>query len=287
MIKINKVLAGLTLILSVNLLTPGLRAEEFGIYKEGKNTILISEGERFEVDYKDVYGYLKMEGIPGKVSTSISLPAYKGKSLWFGGRYLEEAKILLDKEDEKVIYLKGYAHSQKKVEGKNTRPKTEEVYLEMNLRIKKGFPCLFVQQRLVSTVENPLKIYFFSSSGGAHFQKYRVSGEEAVQETPSKWCSLGKKDWIWVGLDKEKGMGIISPSTATFQFDPRNHLNWAHTRKLLEEGAILEMPWIILFKAKDPEEVKSLYEKVKDMELEPFLSPGEQLVMLSNFKSGT
>ena len=267
-------------------------AGDFEVYKEGKGVVLEVADQKFSVGVgRGFWGYDwldidKVAGVPGYGSsfcTNFLCPEYKGWGNYFAAGHIQEIKVVFDNEDEKVVYLKAkaYNHSEKKI--------VEPYYMEMNLRIKKGFPCLFIYQRVTNSADCPKNLSFgnyvrsFSTYAGADLKK---------NEIIRRWNALANKaNFLWAKreitekTEGSKGLGMISFIPTSFSTGPRGHIYFGYAKGTVEEGDYLESKWAVMA-AESPEEAKGIYEKIKDMELESFLRPGEQTVMLSNSKSG-
>ena len=270
-----------------SLLAVEVRAEDFGVVKEGKSVILTVDGQEFVVDTSIKKGYLRGTWLTShrfktafvgsqRIIQSISSKDVRGL---FTSEQIEELKVLLDKENEKVVYLKGKAYNYKK------KKILESFSLETNLRIKKGFPCLFIHQRLTNLGNSPRNVCMINRCMD-RISLYAGPGTE-INEVPQKkgWVRLVvNRNWIWAKGEK-LGFGIISFTPTDFSCATL-YWNWSFLRQtelFLEEGDSIEYRMAITID-KTLEEVKGLYEKIKDMELKSFLCPGEQVVWKGEWK---
>lgn len=251
-----------------------VKAQEFSVVKEGKGVTLEVSGQRFEVraDSKgSSYNWLDIDdvaGIPG-IEKSFSLnfvyPEYKGWVSNFAARYIQEIKVVLDKEEEKVVYVKAkaYNHPAKKI--------VEPYYMEMNLRIKKGFPCLFIHQRVTNPSDSPKSLSFGSYARNCS----TYAGVDLKVEKMPKKGALGKRNFFWAKreitekTEGSKGFGIISFIPTSF-FSGCLNVYFGYVAGVVEEGEYLESRWAVMA-AETPEEAKALYEKIKDIKFGDFL----------------
>ena len=267
----------------------GVRAEDFGVYKEGKGVVLEVKGQKFSVGVGTAnwsWDWLRVDEVTvdkNQVYAKAFCTSFYDKGTFKGtlaAEHIQEIKVILDKEDEKVVYIKAKAYNQ-------SEKKIVEPYcIEMNLRVKKGFPCLFVHQRMTNPTDSPKNLSFtsyarsFSTYAGADLKRNKII---------RTWNALAKNsNWLWAKreitekTEGTKGLGIISfASDDSFGTDPRGHIYFGDVKGTVEEGDCLESKWAVMA-AEAPEEVKALYTKIKDMELGPLLRPGNQIVMFSN-----
>ena len=268
------------------------KAEDFGVFHEGKGIILKTANQKFCIGAGKEFwkeDWLYIDGVAADrdgertICTNFCFfnepnPLRRGCPGRFAADYIDEVKIVLDKADEKIVYvkIKLYCLVLKKVEPLH--------YLEMNLRIKKGFPCLFIYQRMTNFTDSPAEFYF-----GSFVRSLSVYATDDLEikkmpRTGKKWQTLGHKDWLWAkrevknNTDGKYGLGIISFVPTGFSTHiTMSRIWWGYNpKRMLKTGESSDYK-MALMAAKNPEQVKNLYEKIKNIELSPFIYPDEKL----------
>lgn len=263
------------------------KSEDFEVTQKGKGIILKTANQKFCVgvgnglwkqDWLCVDGVAADRDSARTICTNFCFPdplrgSCPGR---FAADYIDKIKVVLDKADEKVVYvkIKLYDINLKKIEPLH--------YLEMNLRIKKGVPCLFIHQRMTNFTDSHRKFYF------GNFVRYLsvyATDDLEVKKMPKtekkEWKNLAKSaNWFWTkreikdNTEGRDGLGIISfipTSLGTYSIGPGAHIWWGYgSWQILKMGESKDYK-MALMAAKNPEEVKNLYEKIKDIELSPFI----------------
>lgn len=248
---------------------------DFGVCRQGSCFIMNVGTQKFIVG-KDIKerGWLNIENVSEKNSNNntinTNLSAYAKGWVHFD-KDTEQIKIVKDTNNEKILYLKVKGHRLEE---------NKRFNLEVNLRIIKDIPCLLIYQRVANPFSSSRKFVYGSYT--SNISAYAGDGFEIKAVTPGykKWHSIHNGHWLWVGkeagqLKGKKGLGIISYIPASFCLlgsKGSNSLYWGYNTGVVVENGRLEYKMAVMA-AESPEEVKSVYEKIKNIELSPFIYP--------------
>lgn len=251
-------------------------AADFGVRQQDNLVILASGGQQFDADSKsEIPGWLHIAPAAEKPENTLNSNlqdfSYK-KWTHFDAKNIKKMQVVKDAADEKTVYLKikngRWYHEKEDV----------VVYcLEVNLTVRKDIPCLFVYQRIVNPAEPPQKLCYGNYISDILCYAGPDSAVQSVDQTEKKWHTLFKGNWIWIKLsagnpsEEKKGLGIISFAPTRFCLSGPNRLFWGYETKNVKKYDALEYKMAV-FSAQTPEEVKALYEKIKDVHFAPFLS---------------
>ena len=261
-----------------------VNAEDFGVYKgEGKEIILKTQGLEFHVGggkWDWFWLEIKKADKPEKICSVSTYSESEASDDRYYNHFIqksiEKMEVVVDEEDEKVVYIKATPVP-------NAPQKSSLVSLEMNLRIKKGIPCLFICQRLTNLANTPHMVTFYNKVRSLF---HVCAGKDMkIHNLPTKEFHK-KESWIRVKEKaKEEGLGTMTfvpvepyPLFITTGNPSGLMFGYIH-RRILEEECYLEYS-AALSVSKTPEEIGALYEKVKDIKLGPFLLPDQQIVKL-------
>ena len=249
---------------------------DFGIYQKDKGFILKTANQQFRVGtgmkdrhWLDIKEVAVRSNQVNTIGTNFITPGIYWTDI--APKYIEKARIVKNENDEKILYLK--------IKGNCHGKKIEPYYIEMNLKIKKGFPCLFICQRVINATDESRKLTFGNFASDIFvYGGHNVNLKSVVPEN-KKCRTILKGDWIWLKRKITehtkgwKGFGIISFIPTSFWTIKGHVMFWGYnTTKVVEGGDNLEYKMAVMA-AESPEEVKFVYEKIKDMKLGPFCSP--------------
>lgn len=239
---------------------------DFGIYQKDKGFILKTANQQFRVgtgtkdrSWLDIEKVAVRSNQVNTIGTNFITPGIYWAG--FDRKYIEKAEIVKNGNDEKILYLK--------IKG-NTYGKIEPYYIEMNLKIKKGFPCLFICQRVTNTANESRKLTFGNFAGDMFVYAGSDVNLKLVAPGDKKSRTILKGDWIWLKREITehtkgwKGLGIISFTPTSFWTTKGHVTYWGYNTKVVEEGDNLEYKMAVMA-AEGPEEVKFVYEKIRDI----------------------
>ena len=104
---------------------------------------------------------------------------------------------------------------------------------------------------------------------------------KGVTSEDKKWHKIHNGHWLWVGkeaskdagqLKGKKGLGIISFTPTRFCLLLAHRIFWGYSMKVVPPGCFREYKMAVMA-SESPEEVKSIYEKIKDIKFDTFLYP--------------
>lgn len=238
------VMTGLVLCFGISL----VRGEEFSCELDEKNIVFQSAGATFVVSRTSPYHWLsEINGAKIGVVTTVNINGPKH----FGASHFRDARLIVDELERKVVTITGYAYDIK------TKEVIERYLLDLTLEIKKGFPCLFTEAKLINTGPGKAKANFVSYLRWA-MESYAI---EKMETSPvlASWRSMGKGKWVYL-KNELLSIGIIADGK--FDSSPGRQIYFNHFAELMEEGEIIEKKAIFL-PAKSPDEVSSIYNKIK------------------------
>ncbi len=245
-------------------------ASDFGIYQKGKGIILKTAGQEFRVEAGGKgSGWLNIENVTVKkntlgqtVNTNLTDKSYKQWTHFNVGK-IEEIKIVKDEADEKIAFLKIRCSDWYK-----EKENYDVYYMEANLKIKRGIPCLFIYQRIKNPTKIPQKLDYGSYTSGISFYSGDNLEISTVDPEKKKWHEIAKGDWIWVKrkiteqTEGKKGFGIISFTPTHFCLLFTHRIFWGYSVKVVSAGCFREYKMAVMA-AESPEDVKAVYEKIR------------------------
>lgn len=206
------------------------------------------------------------------VNTNLTDSSYK-QWTHFNGTNIQEIKLVKDTPEEKIVYLKIKCSAWYKED------KDYDVYfLEVNLITRKDIPCLLVYQRVCNPAKEALKINFGSYTSGV--VAWGIDSNTVKVDPANKaWMKIVKGSYIWLEKgahsENKKGLGIIEFGKAGFCLFLGHRIFWGYgNSSMLPPGKYLETKTALLL-ADKPQDVLNVYEKIKDIKFNDFISSTE------------
>ena len=244
MSKVGLAVVGLVMLMGSFYLAQA--GEKFSCTIEPKGNILLeSEGKSFLILKNHGGSFLQVE--------NVNLCGYwGGKTPWLDKDTIEEAKVILDTAEKKIVYL-SFQYEEK-------------FQVQLNLEIKKDLPCIFVSSQMMNMRDEPGGASCtFYMRGASYYTKGKDLSREKI---PSGGTTGGFKSVLLSWPEKSESVGIISLTDGQ-QLTGGGNNNFSWKQGLLEEGEIGFSQQFILSPAKTIEELNSLYEKIQKEGIKP------------------